>query len=57
MKSNYAVNASYRYRLDPITAKDSPLAVWSKDAIKDRIIEASAEAADEPESDTNGGCS
>ena len=57
MKTNYAVNASYRYRIDPTTAKDSPLAVWSKDAIKDRIIEASVEATDEPESEINGGCS
>jgi hypothetical protein len=40
MESNFAVKASYRYRVDPMTGKDSPLPVWSRDALKDRIIEA-----------------
>ncbi len=40
MQDNYAVRASYRYRVDPTNGASSPLAVWSKDALKDRIIEA-----------------
>jgi len=39
MFDTYGVKASYRYRIDPTTGAASPLAVWSKDAIKDRIIE------------------
>ena len=57
METNYAVKSSYRYRVDPTTGASSPLAVWSPDAIKDRIIEASVEAVDGPETDTNGGSS
>ena len=53
MESNYAVKASYRYRVDPTNGKASPLAVWSADAIKDRIIEASVGESDQQE---NGGC-
>jgi len=53
MDSNYAVKASYRYRVDPTTGKGSPLAVWSADAVKDRIIEASVVESDQQE---NGGC-
>jgi len=40
MESNFAVKASYRYRVDPATGNASPLPVWSIDALKDRIIEA-----------------
>ncbi len=40
MQANYAVVASYRYRVDPTTGKPSPLAVWSPDALKDRILDA-----------------
>ena len=57
MKSNYAVNASYRYRVDPINGTASPLPVWSRDAIKDRIIEASVGESDEIQKKDNGGCS
>jgi hypothetical protein len=57
METNYAVKSSYRYRVDPTTGKDSPLAVWSKDAIKDRIIEASIGTSEDPKSENNGGCS
>ncbi|NWG00361.1 MAG: ogr/Delta-like zinc finger family protein [Thermoanaerobaculaceae bacterium] len=39
MFDTYGVKASYRYRIDPATGAASPLAVWSRDAIKDRIIE------------------
>jgi hypothetical protein len=39
MWEQYAVKASYRYRvLDPETGNSSPLAVWSKTAVLDRII-------------------
>ena len=40
LTENYAVRASYRYRVDPTTGSASPLAVWSPDALKDRILEA-----------------
>jgi hypothetical protein len=40
MQDNYAVRASYRYRIDPNTGASSPLPVWSPTALKDRIIEA-----------------
>lgn len=59
MKTNFAVNASYRYRVDPSTGTPSPLPVWSADALKDRIIEvAIGEQTDgdvAAESDENGG--
>ena len=57
MESNYAVKSSYRYRVDPATGAPSPLPVWSKDAIKDRIIEASIGESDQPNTENNGGCS
>ena len=38
MEEHYAVRASYRYRVDPATGNSSPLAVWSVDAVKDRIL-------------------
>ena len=44
MQENYAVKASYRYRVDPATGRPSPLAVWSSDAIKDRILDATVTA-------------
>ena len=40
MEATYAVKASYRYRLDPSTGESATLAVWSSDALNDRIIEA-----------------
>ena len=40
MWEHYRVRASYRYRLvDPTSTHNSPLAVWSPTAIRDRIIE------------------
>lgn len=64
MKEKYAVNASYRYRVNPATGKDSPLAVWSRDAIRDRILDADVTAIvqprgeAEPPNGSNGeGCS
>ncbi len=38
MKERFGVRASYRYRLDPVTGKDFPLAVWSPAAVRDRIL-------------------
>ncbi|MCU0233466.1 MAG: hypothetical protein MUE90_05470 [Thermoanaerobaculales bacterium] len=43
MLDNYAVKASYRFRFDPSTGESSPLAVWSPDALKDRIIDAAVD--------------
>ena len=44
MKSRYDVNASYRYRLDPVSGQTGPLPVWSKEALKDRILKESGDA-------------
>ena len=51
MQEKYAVKASYRFRVDPANGKASPLAVWSTDAIKDRILDATviAGADDAPD--------
>ncbi|HPA80046.1 MAG TPA: hypothetical protein PLS95_04470 [Thermoanaerobaculales bacterium] len=39
MEARYAVTASYRYRVDPISGCASPLAVWSPTALRDRILD------------------
>ncbi len=39
MQARYSVAASYRYRVDPATGESGPLPVWSKDALKNQIIE------------------
>jgi len=51
MEEHYAVKASYRYRVDPATGRPSPLAVWSNDAIKDRILDATVIAKPDAQSD------
>jgi len=60
MEENFAVRASYRYRVDPATGAASPLAVWSPDALKDRIIDATIGGEAEPstvaENHQNGEC-
>jgi hypothetical protein len=38
MEERFGVRASYRYRVDPATRKDSPLGVWSSTALRDRIL-------------------
>jgi hypothetical protein len=39
MMQNYEVKASYRYRIaNPERGASSPLPVWSKDALRDRIV-------------------
>lgn len=45
MEDQFGVRSSYRYRVDPASGKDSPIAVWSFAALKDRIIEPDAFAA------------
>jgi hypothetical protein len=49
MEENYGVKSSYRYRLDPATGHASPIAVWSQEALRDRVID--AEVSTEENSD------
>ena len=37
--SQHQVHASYRCRVNPSTGKAAPLPVWSRDALKDGIID------------------
>ena len=39
MDEHYGVRSSYRYRLDPASGQASPVPVWSRTALRDRIIE------------------
>lgn len=58
MEENYAVKASYRFRVDPSTGETSPIAVWSPTALKDRIIEAEVDEspdASSPDDPEDGG--
>jgi hypothetical protein len=38
MMSQYSRKASYRYQIDPVSGHESPLAVWSPMALRDRIV-------------------
>jgi hypothetical protein len=38
MSEQYGVNSSYRYRIDPQSGRASPIAVWSRTAMRDRIV-------------------
>jgi hypothetical protein len=49
MEERYGVNSSYRYRLDPATGRASSIAVWSPEALRDRIMD--AEVSTEENSD------
>jgi hypothetical protein len=40
MEQRYGVKTSYRFRLDPATGKAMPLAVWSPQALRDRLLDA-----------------
>ncbi len=46
MLAHYNAKVSYRYRLDPESGKDSPIAVWSETALLDRIINKDVKPAD-----------
>jgi hypothetical protein len=39
MKSQFNVNASYRFRLEPATGENGPLPVWSREALRSGIIQ------------------
>jgi len=54
MEQHYGVKSSYRHRFDPATGKASPLAVWSREAIKDRILDAEVSAESIPEEAEKG---
>ncbi len=43
MREHFNVAASYRYRLDPETGDCGPLPVWSREALRSKIL------ADQPE--------
>jgi hypothetical protein len=40
MEQRYGVKTSYRYRIDPATGRAMPLAVWSPQALRDRLLDA-----------------
>jgi hypothetical protein len=40
MEGRYGVSVSYRYRVDPASGTAFPLAVWSDQAVRDRILDA-----------------
>lgn len=44
MMDKFMQRSSYRYRVDPKSGAGGPLPVWSKDALKDRIIPTAEEA-------------
>ncbi len=44
MEERFNVHSSYRHRLDPTTGENGPLPVWSREALKDRIIGESEES-------------
>lgn len=51
MEEHFGVKSSYRYRVDPLSGEASPIAVWSPDALKSRILDADVSAERVPGSD------
>jgi hypothetical protein len=54
MEEQFGVKCSYRYRLDPVSGEASPIAVWSPEALKSRIMDADVTAEhvnDDPSAD------
>jgi len=51
MEEHYAARASYRYRIDPTTGHASPLGVWSKTALLDRILDTTTDESLTPGGD------
>jgi hypothetical protein len=43
MENRYNVAVSYRHRLDPTNGATGPLPVWSRNALKNGIIEEPAD--------------
>ncbi len=39
MRDHFSVQTSYRFRLDPVTGDSGPLPVWSKNALKENILQ------------------
>ena len=39
MKSQFNVQASYRFRLEPNTGESGPHPVWSRDALRSNILD------------------
>ncbi len=39
MARHYRVHASYRFRFDPATGETGPLPVWSKEALRENILD------------------
>ena len=55
MFEQYGVKSSYRHRVDPRTGASSPLPVWSRDALKDRLLEDDASGGEVIERKTAAG--
>jgi hypothetical protein len=43
MSERFNVAASYRWRYDPLTGEFGPLPVWSREALRDSILEETPE--------------
>ena len=52
MEEEFGVKSSYRYRIDPATGKASPIGVWSKDALKSRMLDAEVDIEDQEKLET-----
>ncbi len=54
MESQFGAKASYRYRVDPASGRAMPLAVWSRSALRDRIVDQGADGGREPDIESGG---